>query len=65
MFESKSLLVTVVKWSISGQEYKQLTRLSRFVLFKPAASTIQKINPVSCFNLCHVRLVYIHLFPVI
>ena len=33
-------LVTIGKWGISGQGYKQLTRLSRFVLFKPAASTI-------------------------
>ena len=46
MFESKSLLVTIVKWGTSGQGYKQLTRLSRFVLFKHAANTIQKINPV-------------------
>ena len=34
--------MTIVKWGIPGQGYKQLTRLSRFVLFKPAASTIQK-----------------------
>ena len=25
-------MVTIVKWGISGQGYKQLTRLSRFVL---------------------------------
>ena len=50
MFESKSFLVTIVKWGISGQEYKQLNRFSRFVLFKPAASTMHKINSVGCFN---------------
>ena len=44
MSESKSLLVTVMNWRISGQGYKQFTRFSRFVLFKPAASTMQKIN---------------------
>ena len=62
MFESKSLYGD---YREMGQGYKQLTRLSRFVLFKPAASTIQKINPVGYFNLCHWRLVYVHLFPVI
>ena len=65
MSESKSFLVTFMGWRISGQGYKHLTRFSRFVLFEPAASTIQKINPVSCFNLCHRRFVYMHLFPVI
>ena len=45
--------------------YKQLTRFSRFILFKPAASTMQRIKPIGCFNLCHRRFVYIHLFPVI
>ena len=58
-------LVTAMKCRISGQRYKHLTRFSRFVLFEPAASTMQKINPVDCFNLCHWRFVYIHLFPVI
>ena len=65
MPESKSFLVTIMKWRMSGQGYKHLTRFSRFVLFKPGASTLQKINPVSCFNLCHLRFVYIHLFHVI
>ena len=51
MSESKSSLVTIMKWRISGQGYKHLTRFSRFVLFKPAASPMQKINPVGCFNL--------------
>ena len=27
--------------------------------------TMQKINPAGCFNLCHWRVVRIHLFPVI
>ena len=53
MSESKSLLVTIMKWRISGQEYKQLTMFSRFAVFKPAAGTMQKINPVGRSNLCH------------
>ena len=74
MSESKSFMVTVMKWHISGQQYKHLARFSRIVLLKPAASTMQKINPLGCFNVCHLRLVYIyiyvyiylyiHLFPV-
>ena len=40
--------MTIVKWGIYGQGYKQLTRLSRFVLFKPAGSTMQKIDLVGC-----------------
>ena len=31
---------------------KHLTSCSRFPLFKPVDSTMQKINPVGCFNLC-------------
>ena len=53
MLKARVFLVTIVKWGIPGQGYKQLTRLSRFVLFKPVVSIIQKINPVGCFNLCH------------
>ena len=34
--------MTVMKWRIFEQRYKYLTRFSRFVLFKPAASTICK-----------------------
>ena len=33
--KARVVLVTIVKSGISGQEYKQLTRLSRFVLFNP------------------------------
>ena len=51
MSESTSLLVTIIKWNISGQGYKHLARISRFILSEPAASTTQKINPVG--NLCH------------
>ena len=47
MCESKSFLVTIMKWRISGQGYKHLTRFSTFLLFKPAANTMQKINPVN------------------
>ena len=42
--------MTVMKWRLSGQRYKHLTRFSRFVLFEPAASAMQKINPVDCFK---------------
>ena len=35
--------MTIMNWRISGQEYKHLTRFSRSVLFKHAASTMQKI----------------------
>ena len=35
--------MTVMKWRISGQRYKHLIRFSRFVLFEPAASTMQFI----------------------
>ena len=43
--------VTIMKWRISGPGYKQLTRFSRFVLFKPSASTMQKLTlqPASIF----------------
>ena len=61
----QEFFVTIMKWRISEQRYKHLTRFSRFVLFKATASSMQKINPVGCFNLCHWRFVYIHLFPVI
>ena len=46
MSKSKSFSVTIMTWCISGQGYKHLTKFSRFVLFEPAASTMQKINPV-------------------
>ena len=45
MSESKSfLLVTIMKWRISGQGYKHLTRCSGFLLFKYAASTMQRLS---------------------
>ena len=47
MCETKSFFRDYTKWCISGQRYKHLTRFSRFVLFKPAASTMQNINPVA------------------
>ena len=50
MSESKTFLVIILKWRISGQGYKHLTRFSRFVQFKTAASTMQKVNPVGCFK---------------
>ena len=51
MSESKSFSMAIMKWRISGQGCKHLTRFSRFVLFKAAASTMQKISPVSCKSL--------------
>ena len=48
MSESKSFLVTIMKWHISRQGYKHLMKLGRFVLFKAAASTMQKINSFDC-----------------
>ena len=48
--------MTAMKWRISGQRYKHLTRFSRFVLLEPAASTVQKINPVDCFNLLSLKV---------
>ena len=36
--------MTIMKWGTSGQGYKQLTRFSRFVLFKPAATTMQRLT---------------------
>ena len=45
MSESKSFLA-IMKWLMPGQGYKHLTRLLRFILFEPAASTMQQINPV-------------------
>ena len=42
MSESKSFLVTIMKWHISGQEYKHLASFSRFVLFE--ASTLQRLT---------------------
>ena len=55
-----------MKWPISRQGYyKHLNKFSTFVLFKAAPGTMQKINPVGCFNLCLQRFVYINLSPVI
>ena len=51
-----------MKWRISGQGYKLWSGLQDSYSSKPAASTMQKINPVACFNLCHWRFVYVHLF---
>ena len=54
--------MTVMKWRISEQRYKHLTKFSRFVLFEPAASTMRKINPVDRFNLVTDGLfIYIYL----
>ena len=47
--KARAFLMTIVKWGMSGQGYKQLSRFSRLVLSKPAACTIQEINPVLIF----------------
>ena len=50
-----------MKWRIFGQGYKQSTRFSRFLLFKPAASTLQKINPVvASIFVTEGLFIYIH-----
>ena len=36
--------MTIMKWRMSGQEYKHFTRFSRFVLFNSAASTMQRLT---------------------
>ena len=59
MSESKSFLVTIMKWRISGQGYKHLARFSRFILSESAGSTIQKINPVGCFV---TKGLFIHIY---
>ena len=51
-----------MKWRIYRQGHKHLTRFSRFVLFKPAASTMQKVQCLSLkiclytFTFCHFSL---------
>ena len=65
MSESKSLLVTIMKWRISRQVYNHLTRFSRFVLFKPAANTMERLTLSSASIFVTKGFVYIHLFPVI
>ena len=60
--QARVFLVTIMKWGMSGQD---ISNFQDSYCLKAAASTIQKINPVGCFNYCHWRLVYIHLFPVI
>ena len=50
--KSKNLLATIMKLRVSRQGYKHLTKFSGSVQFKAAASTMQKIKSVDCFNLC-------------
>ena len=61
MSERKSFSGDYHEMRISGQGYRHLTRFSKFVLFKPAASTMQKINTVGCFNLSSLK-VCLHAF---
>ena len=48
--------MTIMKWRISGQGYKHLTRFSRFILFEVSASTMQKYNPVGCFQSLSLKI---------
>ena len=45
----QEFFVTIMQWRTSGEGRKHSTRFSRFLLFKPAASNMQKINPVGCY----------------
>ena len=65
MFESRSLFGDCHEMAHIWAKIQVLTSFPRSVLLEPAASTMQKINPVDCFNLCHWRFVYIHLFLII
>ena len=51
MSESRSLFGDCHETAYIWQRYKHFTMFSGFVLFESAASTMQKINPVDCFNL--------------
>ena len=56
MSESKTFLVTIIKWRISGQGYKHLTRFSRFVLFKPAAKVCSLLEWCFIISIEHVGI---------
>ena len=60
MSESKSFLVTIMKWRISGQGYKHLTRFSRFLLFKPAASAMEKLTLSAASIVTEGLFIYIY-----
>ena len=49
--KARVFLVTIVKWGVSGQGYKHCPGFQHSYCLKPAATTMQKINPVGCFNL--------------
>ena len=55
--------MTIMKWIISGQGYKQLTRFSRFVLSKPAAIVRYKrlTLPAASIFVTESLLIYIYL----
>ena len=52
--------MTIMKWRISGQEYKHLTRFSGFVLFKPAANTFQKTLSTASIFVTEGFFIYIY-----
>ena len=51
MSESKSFFGDHDEMAHIWARIQAFDQVSRFVLFEPAASTMQKINPVGCFNL--------------
>ena len=60
MSERKSFLVTVLKWRISGQRYKHLTRFS-ILRFKYAASTMQRIT-LSATSIFVIEGLFIYIY---
>ena len=64
MSESKSLFGDHHEMADIWARIQAFDQLFMIPMFKPVDSTMQKINPVGCFNLCCWRFVYIHLFPV-
>ena len=57
-------MVTIMERRISGQGYNHLTRFSKFVLFKPTASTMKKIKPAASIFVTEglIRYIYFLLF---
>ena len=61
MSESKSFFGDYHEIGMSGQGYKQLTRFSRFVLFKPVASTMQRLSlPAASVFVTEGLFIYIY-----
>ena len=54
--------MTIMKWGISGQGYKHLTRFSRLVLFKPADSTICERLTLSAASVFVTEGLFIYIY---